>query len=59
MIMVVMVIEGMDGVSANHSCEWKRSTHKQDEMLSKAVIRMKSVEVNTHMHFSVLIVSTN
>lgn len=35
-IMVVMVIEGMDGVSANHSCGWTQThTHKTKQKTAK------------------------
>lgn len=36
-IMVVMVIKGMDRVSANHSCEWKW-THTQMRWLSMKTV---------------------
>lgn len=56
-IMVVMVIKGMDGVSTNHSCEWKWTwihTHTHTNVYPAVV--MKDVEVllvrYTHMQFS-------
>lgn len=52
MIMVMMVIEGMDGVSTNHGCEWKWTwihTNKQDErcLMNDEDSRMQIPAINT------------
>lgn len=55
-IMVVMVIKGMDGVSTNHSCEWKWTwihthTHKCLPSCSDEGRGSFASEIHTHAVF--------